>query len=82
MYVLGIYLSEINTPYLTVDQANLCEGNVTAQEGVRILQQMPNDKSPGNNGLTREFMLCFYVVLTEPLIGSLNSLEVGELSSI
>ena len=45
------YLSETNTPYLTVDEANLCEGKVTVQEGIRILQQMPNDKSPGNDGL-------------------------------
>ena len=60
------YLSEIYTPYLTVDQANLCEGKVTVQEGLRILQQMPNDKLPGNDGLTKEFMLCFYEVLVEP----------------
>ena len=43
---------------------------------------MPNDKSPGNDGLTKEFMLRFYVVLAEPLINSLNnSFEVGELFS-
>ena len=76
------YLSEINTPYLTVDQANLCGGKVTVREGLRILQQMPNDKTPGNDGSTKEFMLCFYVVLAELLIDSLNySFEVGELSS-
>ena len=27
------YLSEITTPYLTGNQANLCEGKVTVQEG-------------------------------------------------
>ena len=76
------YLSEINKPYLTVDQANLCEGKVTVREGLRILQQMPSDKSPGNDGLTKEFMLCFYEILAEPLVNSLNySFEVGKLSS-
>ena len=53
------YLPEISAPYLTVDQANLCEGKVTVQEGLKNLQKTTNDKSPGNGGLTKEFILCF-----------------------
>ena len=43
---------------------------------------MPGNKSPGNDGLTEEFMLCFFRNIGSLLVESINqSFEVGELSS-
>ena len=41
-----------------------------------------NGKSPGNDGLTKEFYVCFFNEICSPLIDTLNySFEVGQLST-
>ena len=41
---------------------------------------MKNGKSPGNDGLTKEFYVCFFNEIWSPLINALNySFEVGQL---
>ena len=43
---------------------------------------MPGNKSPGNDGLTKEFLLCLFRNIGSLLVESINhSFEVGELSS-
>ena len=43
---------------------------------------MDNDKSPGNNGITKEFYIKFWEVIKEPLFASIQqSFIVGELST-
>ena len=42
---------------------------------------MPGNKSPGNDGLSKEFYLCFFDLLGQPLLETLNAaLNEGELS--
>ena len=76
------YLSEVSTPSLAKEEAEICEGKLTLQECLTALNQMPGNKSPGNDGLTKEFLLCFFRYIGSLLVESMNhSFEVGELSS-
>ena len=46
------------------------------------LNAMKNSKSPGNDGLTEEFYVCFFNEICSSLIDALNySFEVGQLST-
>ena len=51
------YLSELNTPSLSLEERELCEGKLTLTECWNALQSMKDGKSPGNDGLTKEFYL-------------------------
>ena len=53
------YLSEVSTLSLAKEEAEICEGKLTLQECSTALKQMPGSKSPGNDGFTKEFLLCF-----------------------
>ena len=75
-------LKNLNTPQLTEEESNLCEGSLTFQECYDALKLMKDGKSPGNDGLTKEFYLCRFDKLGPLLRNSLNfSLEKGELSA-
>ena len=53
------YLSEVSTPSLAKEEFEICEKKLTLQECLTALKQMPGNKSPGNDELTKEFLLCF-----------------------
>ena len=53
------YLSEVSTPSLAKEEAEICEGKLTLQECLTALNQMPGNKSPGNDGLTKKFCFVF-----------------------
>ena len=60
----------------------MCEGLITRRECWDALNAMKNGKSPGNDGLTKEFYVCFFNEICSPLIDALNySFEVGQLST-
>ena len=44
-----------NFPQLSTEQSLECEKNISEKELLEALKSMPNDKSPGNDGLTKEF---------------------------
>ena len=68
--------------FLAKEEAEIGEGKLTLQECLTALNQMPGNKSPGNDGLTKEFLLCFFRNIGSLLVESINNLfEVGELSS-
>ena len=49
---------------------------------MKDLKKMPNNKSPGNDGITKEFYETFWDDLKTPLLLSVNqAFKVGELSS-
>ena len=52
------YLNQINTPILTEEHSQTCEAPIS--EILNALKSMPNNKSPGNDGLTREFYETFW----------------------
>ena len=42
-----------------LDSLTMCEGELTKSEMCDALKNIPNKKSPGNDGLTKEFQLRF-----------------------
>ena len=60
----GIRLSE--------ESMEICEGKLSKEECFKVLCEMPSGKSPGNDGLTKEFYMQFWDIISEPLLSSLN----------
>ena len=67
---------------LTTVQCETSEGKLSLHEIFAALESMPSNKSPGNDGLSKGFYLCFFDTIDSILMGSLNyAFEKGELSS-
>ena len=57
---LETYLNTILFPKLTKEKSETLDGGITEKELFTALQMMENNKSPGNNGLTKEFYVTFW----------------------
>ena len=57
------YLKSIDSPKLSEAHTEKCEGKLTVQSCWNALNSMKNDKSPGNDGLTKKFIYVFLVKL-------------------
>ena len=76
------YLHSLDIPKLSEAERNSCEGLLTKKECWEALSEMKNGKSPGNDGLTKEFYMCFFNEICNQLIAALNeSFTVGQLST-
>ena len=65
---------------LNENKALKCEGAITESELLKALTSLDKDKSPGNDGITKEFRIKFWDVVKEPLCASIQqSFTVGEL---
>ena len=53
------FLSHINIAKLSEGKRKLCEEDLTEKDFCDSLKSMQNDKSPGNDGLTKNFMKHF-----------------------
>ena len=61
--------------------SDLCEGLLHSSECYQSLISMPSNKTPGNDGITKEFYVAFYQFIDKYFIDSVNySFRVGELS--
>ena len=67
------YFSDIEVPKLTSEEALNLEGDLTLSELTQALKQMKNEKSPGPDGFTTEFLKFFWKDLGVFLCKSLNS---------
>ena len=54
------YLYDLNIPKLSHEAKTSCEGKLTVKECWNTLDSMGNNKSPGNDGFTKEFYLAFF----------------------
>ena len=73
---------KISTPQLSENNKAISEGKLTLQNISEDLNSMKNGKTPGNDGLTKEFYVCFFEEMGSLLLKSLNhSYVVGELST-
>ena len=52
-------LNALSIPKLKIEDANICEGNLSESELFDALTSMQNNKSPGNDGITKEFYETF-----------------------
>ena len=57
---LETYLNAISFPKLTREKSKTLDGAITEKELLIALQSMENNKSPGNDGLTKEFYITFW----------------------
>ena len=76
------FLDLVSIPQLTEDQSKDCEFILPEKDLLLVLNSMPNDNSPGNDGLTKELYEVIWEDLKTPLIASFKSAFVkGELSN-
>ena len=76
------FLRNTILPKLTTEQKEKCEGKLTVGECFSILKTFQKNKTPGNDGLTVEFYLCFWPLLGKRLVECFNyAHEHGELSN-
>ena len=70
-----------NIPTLTEDAATTCEGYITLAECKRALNSMSNQKTPGSDGLPKEFYVFAFPYIGDSFVNFLNhSLDVGVLA--
>ena len=70
--ISSVYLSQINISILTEDQSQTCEGPTTESELLNALKIIPNNKSPGNNSITKKFYGHFWEEIKKPLCNSIT----------
>ena len=76
------FLDKVSLSKLTGNQTLKCEGPITESEILNALTSMDNDKSPGNDGITKEFYIKFWEVIKEPFFASIQqSFIVDELGT-
>ena len=76
------YLRSLNLPQISCCERESCEGLLTRKECWETLQPMKNGKSPGNDGLTKEFYVCFFNEISPLLIDVVNhSYQTEQLST-
>ena len=70
-------------PKLNDDMRKICDGLLTYSESFKVLSTFENNKTPGNDGLSKEFYLFFFwPEIGNLLLDSLNySYNHGELSN-
>ena len=54
------YLKNVSIPQLNDEQIRECDDIINENELFQCLKLMPNNKSPGNDGLTKEFYESFW----------------------
>ena len=62
------YLNSIKIPCLTDSDTKSCEERLTVKECWDALRSMKNNKSPGNDGITKEFLEYFFEKLETFLV--------------
>ena len=73
------YIKDINAPYISAGEQTICEGRLTLKEIYEALSNLPSNKTPGNDGLNREFYLAFFDLLGNEVLASLNySYQLGK----
>ena len=71
-YDTSQFLSSIQVPCLIEGQSAKCEFLISELELICALKNMPKNKSPGNDGLTKELYETFWDELKIPFIASLR----------
>ena len=70
------YLNQISIPVLTGEQSQTCEGPITENDLLKAIKNMSNNKSPGNDGLTKELYEMFWEDLNNLCVPVLQKLFI------
>ena len=75
------FITNLEFPKLSDNERDEIEGKLTLKERQNILKSFKLGKSPGEDGYTVEFDNCFFEILGQDLLDSVNaSYDFGELS--
>ena len=69
---IDAYLDNIPLPKLTNEQTLSCEGIISEDEVFKSLKSIDNNKSPGNDGLSKEFYECLWDEIKKPFLASIH----------
>jgi hypothetical protein len=79
---IDAFLDNVNIPQLSEESKLRCEGLITTDELLNALKLMKNGSSPGNDGITIEFIKMFWSRLGKLLTKLFNlSFQKGKLAS-
>ena len=67
MEQINIFLQSVDMGILSENESVLCEGYITTEEVHKVLKSMKNNKTPGNDGITKELYLTLFGELGECL---------------
>ena len=67
-----MYLENIPLPKLANEQTLSSEGVIFEDDAFKSLKSMDNNKSPGNDGLSKEFYECFWDEVKKPFLASIH----------
>ena len=74
-------LNALSISKLKIEDSNICEGNLSESELFDALTSKQNNKSPGNDGITKEFYETFWKEIKSPFQNSIKKgYIVGKLS--
>ena len=65
------FLNEVSVTKLNYEDDRICEGDLNELELLKALKSMQNTKSPGNDGLTKEFHETFWNETKNPFMNSI-----------
>ena len=76
------FLEVIEIPKISNDQFLICEKEISENDLFLSLKGIENNKSPGNDGLTKEFYDTFWTETKGPLLDSIHHAQVTKQLSI
>ena len=75
------FTQNVEMPKLSDEEKVSLEGYLTIKECQKILETLPNEKSPGEDGFTAEFYKHFFELVGYDLVEGLNAAyDIGQLS--
>ena len=76
--VYNDFLRDISLPTLSQEEKKVCDEGISQQEAILALKSFSNNKSPRNDGLTKEFYETFWEELKQPFMNSLNQAKLSK----
>ena len=85
---IEMFLSDIHLPIITDENYIICEAEITEDNLLPALKSIPNNKTPENDGLSKEFNETFWEDIKDVFINSLkqakteNSLSISQRQAV
>ena len=73
---IEMFLSDIHLPTISDDNYNICEAEITEDNLPVALKSIPNNKTPGNDGLSKDFHETFWEDVKDVFINSLKQAKI------
>ena len=77
-HVCNEFFRDISLPILNQEEKKICDEEIIEQVVILALKSFSYNKSPGNDGLTKEFQENFWEELKQPFMSSLNQAKVSK----